>query len=170
MAWITVRRRRARSALSAVAFYDQSDVGHGAVLYPTVASVPRLYVRVFFSISADNVWSNKGIARELLILLPRTHLTQARTRPKHHPQSSAQRTTAASSLTLNHPFDLLDRCSQAYPKCERAEHHILLSSCYSRIKLTPACLYLNIIVGMRCLSICLLTVYAVSLFLKMAQT
>jgi hypothetical protein len=49
VAWITVRRRRARSALSAVAFYDKSDMGHGAVLYPTVASVPRLYVRVVFS-------------------------------------------------------------------------------------------------------------------------
>lgn len=43
VAWITVRRRRARSALSAVAFYDQSDMGHGAILYPTVASAPRLY-------------------------------------------------------------------------------------------------------------------------------
>jgi hypothetical protein len=63
VAWITVRRRRARSALSAVAFYDQSDMGHGAILYPTVASAPRLYVRGCFPISADHMWSYEGIAR-----------------------------------------------------------------------------------------------------------
>lgn len=103
-------------------------------------------------------------------MLPRIPLTQARTHPKHHPRSSAQRTTAASSPILNPPSDLLDRRSLAYPKCDRAEHHILLSSCYSRIELTPACLCLNFMVGMRCLSIGLLIVHVISLFLKMAQT
>ena len=48
MAWFIIRRRRARSVLSTVVINDQSDLGRGAVPYPIVSDVPRLYVRGFF--------------------------------------------------------------------------------------------------------------------------
>ena len=56
VAWITVRRRRTRSALSAAAIDGQSNMGQGGVPYPMVKQVPRLYVRVLF-LSADRMWS-----------------------------------------------------------------------------------------------------------------
>jgi len=43
------RRRRARSALSAVLIDSQSDMGRAAIPYPLAIEMLRLYVRVFLS-------------------------------------------------------------------------------------------------------------------------
>jgi len=46
---LVIRRRRARSALSAVLIDSQSDVGRAAIPYPLATEMLRLYVRVFLS-------------------------------------------------------------------------------------------------------------------------
>ena len=86
MAWTITRRRRARSALSTAVIDDQSDMGRGAVPYPIVADVPRLYVRGFFLSFGWLPVVYESITREWLITLPRTPRTQARTRHKHRPR------------------------------------------------------------------------------------
>ena len=73
VAWLSFRRRRVCSALSAVAIDDQCDMRHGAVPYPIVAEVPKLYVReFFFSLPAHHMWSYRRIAHKWLTTLPRT--------------------------------------------------------------------------------------------------
>ena len=72
VAWLTFRRRRACSALSAIVIDDRLDMRQEAVLYPIVAEVPRLYVREFFSLSADHMWSYRRIVHKWLTTLPRT--------------------------------------------------------------------------------------------------
>jgi hypothetical protein len=60
VAWFTIRRRRARSAPSAVYGDGRGYMGQAAVPYPLALETPRLYVRFFFT------WSCGAYENELI--------------------------------------------------------------------------------------------------------